>query len=109
MTTKKLEPFEVLAIADWIPQDDKELAFKKNDKITIIDNNYNWWVGYIEKSQPGLIPKNFISFDSSKIETENLNSQNQTNIPPKPKKTNYITSISKSQNKTDSKTRKSTN
>ncbi|KAJ5079809.1 sorting nexin [Anaeramoeba ignava] len=99
--------FEVVAIADYEPQDERELGFKKNDKITILDDNYNWWVGYIDKTQPGLIPKNYITIelsqdekpkdsqDSQEIDEEtqlknlpNLQEKNEKKhlkLPPKPK------------------------
>ena len=54
------EELYVIAKYDYAPQNEKELAIKKNEKLILLDDSKQWWKVENNQHQSGIVPSNFV-------------------------------------------------
>lgn len=57
---KMNEEVYVIAKYDYAPQNEKELAIKKNEKLILLDDSKQWWKVENNQHQSGIVPSNFV-------------------------------------------------
>ena len=57
---KMSEEVYVIAKYDYTPQNDQELAIKKNEKLILLDDTKQWWKVENSQHQSGIVPSNFV-------------------------------------------------
>ena len=57
---KMNEEVYVIAKYDYVPQNEKELAIKKNEKLILLDDTKQWWKVENNQHQSGIVPSNFV-------------------------------------------------
>jgi hypothetical protein len=81
-----VETIEAVALFDYIGRTDKELSFKKNQRIYIYKKmNQEWWQGYLAGGyESGYVPDGYIKLKTRRRDSAPIQNRPPLSITPDP-------------------------